>query len=824
MRNDEFNKIEITNEKQTIGFEFGKTQKLEATFQKDNKLPEGELNEKYIGKTIRKKTEVNVQYENKAVAPVHGSTTVTSATTASNVAATTATVVTAASVVAVTAVAVGTGISIVLHSYDYQFNSFEIGLDYLVCDLLIMDNNRPDGEPYERYFYKEEKEQQPEAPVETPKVEEDKASEKEEEKPFVLRVYNDTYECKFDAKLGVCEWYFEDLKPDQKYHISLSEKRFGGETIFDKQFTTLKEETRVSEFRGISWDKTCNFLTMMMNVRLDYQDDYDRFSDFKFNLKSEAVTADVVNEISYDLVKTTEEQQIQLNNNQFFNLVETYEYTFTYMDEGVEVTAEKGTVHFEDNSGAKSEWNKFIFDKTANFINRIFEVQLDFVDDFNVFDNFVLSMFRTYEQEGATIIDDMSIDIPLQKTAEVQIVDLDGYEVMLSDSYHYKLTCNYYDELKVLDEGDVTFTDTSGAVTEFRELIFDKKANFDTRTFEVQLDYTNDLGYLYGFQFTLTDLETSNERTYYLQETTDVQTITVDEIEQGTEDNPVYLIDVVEHRMSYSFKYMNQDMEYVVVEGEEFKFENSLVSTFQDVESPYDFGHDEYDDDYLLPIKLIYDDAAHVYSVFEIKLLKNNELYGRLMMEGERGFDKWQYATFTGMEGHQIEDIIGSNITMSVVAMLKDGTEEEAYSKEVTFTLEETKELYDLNFDDGTEPGSIVYGNYQIGFTPIYSGKRYLFHCTLNVECQSGRVYEIPFDFDEMNQITYAYLGTCDNFSEDNFEEDFNSPVKLSITYFTYHYEMVDLGNGSGPMEERVSDNNEKTVVIHESYQFTLQA
>ena len=38
MRNDEFNKIEITNEKQTSGFEFGKTQKLEATFQKDNKF------------------------------------------------------------------------------------------------------------------------------------------------------------------------------------------------------------------------------------------------------------------------------------------------------------------------------------------------------------------------------------------------------------------------------------------------------------------------------------------------------------------------------------------------------------------------------------------------------------------------------------------------------------------------------------------------------------------------------------------------------------------------------------------------------------------
>lgn len=822
MRNDEFNKIEITNEKQTIGFEFGKTQKLEATFQKDNKLPEGELNEKYIGKTIRKKTEVNVQYENKAVAPVHGSTTVTSATTASNVAATTATVVTAASVVAVTAVAVGTGISIALHSYDYQFNSFEIGIDYLACDLLIMDNNRPDGEPYERYFYKEEKEQQPEAPVETPKVEEDKASEKEEEKPFVLRVYNDTYECTFDAKLGVCEWYFEDLKPDQKYHISLSEKRFGGETIFDKQFTTLKEETRVSEFRGISWDKTCNFLTMMMNVRLDYQDDYDRFSDFKFNLKSEVATADGANEISYDLVKTTEEQQIQLNNNQFFNLAETYEYTFTYMDEGVEVTAEKGTVHFEDNSGAESEWHNFIFDKTANFINRTFEVQLDFVDDFNVFDNFVLSMFRTYEQEGATIIDDMSVDIPLQKTAEVQTVDLDGYEVMLSDSYHYKLTCNYYDELKVLDEGDVTFTDTSGAITEFRELIFDKKANFDTRTFEVQLDYTNDLGYLYGFQMTLTDLTTSNERTYYLQETTDVQTITVDEVQEYIDEEPVYYIDIVNHRMSYSFKYMNQDMEYVVVEGEEFKFKNSLVSTFQSIDTSYDFVSESADGPFHLPMRFLFDDAAHIYQSFSVSVIADELEVGHFMFEGETVTHDWMYATLYGNSGNSLNpnDLSGSNIQIKVTASMlnvdaeetggPDVIEQEVWVKDnVTFTLNQNQTIYGVNVI-----GQDVYADeYLIGMKPIYSGDADAYSVYFIFECSTGKKYTCSYTMPTQGNYSYVSLAECEEgFDETAVWNDFENPVKISMKF-------AKVQEGITP-----SESDYTTKVVSESYKFNLSA
>lgn len=808
MRNDEFNKIEITNEKQTKGFEFGKTQKLEATFQKDNKLPEGELNEKYIGKTIRKKTEVNVQYENKAVAPVHGSATVTSATTASNVAATTATVVTAASVVAVTAVAVGTGISVALHNYDYRFNSFKVTSDALYYELFVVDLNdekRADGESYEEYDRPNEEDR-----------------EDESNAPFTLRVYNEYYDYSVPTYYDFNWGEFTSLKPEQQYHIVLSENRFGGETIFDEQFTTLKEETRVSEFRGISWDKTCNFLTMMMNVKLDYQDDYDRFSDFKFNLKSEVATADGANEITYDLIKTTEEQQIQLNSNQFFNLVETYEYTFTYMDEGVEVTAESGSVHFEDNSGAKSEWNKFIFDKTANFINRTFEVQLDFVDDFNVFDNFVLSMFRTYEQEGATIIDDMSVDIPLQKTAEVQTVDLDGYEVMLSDSYHYKLTCNYYDEPKVLDEGDVTFTDTSGAVTEFRELIFDKKANFDTRTFEVQLDYTNDLGYLYGFQMTLTDLTTSNERTYYLEETTDVQTITVDEIQEYIDEEPVYYIDIVSHRMSYSFKYMNQDMEYVVVEGEEFKFKNSLVSTFQGIETSYDFVSELTDGPFHLPMRFLFDDAAHIYQSFSVSVIADELEVGHFMFEGETVTHDWMYITLYGNSGNSLNpnDLSGSNIQIKVTASMlnvdaeetggPDVIEQEVWAKDnVTFTLNQNQTIYGVNVI-----GQDVYADeYLIGMKPIYSGDADAYSVYFIFECSTGKKYTCSYTMPTQGNYSYVSLAECEEgFDETAVWNDFENPVKISMKF-------AKVQEGITP-----SESDYTTMVVSESYKFNLSA
>ena len=705
MRNDEFNNIVITNEKQVSGLEFGKTQKTETSSQKENKLPEGELNEKYVGKTIRKQTEVNVQYANKATAPAHGSTTVTttSATTASSVAATSASVVTAASVVAVTAIAVGTGISVALHDYDYKINSFEIGSNYLVCDLFIMDNKRPDDEPYERYWYGEEMDRE---------TEEDDSSKKEEERPFVLRVYNDVYECSYEAKLGLCEWYFDELEPDQKYHIALSEKRFGGETLFDEVFRTKKEETRVSEFR------------------------------------------------------------------------------------------------------------EFVFDKTANFINRTFDVQLDFVDDYDLYSDFVLTFIYMFdepissdhpEEEGHRI------DIPLEKTTEVQTIDLDGIEISLSESYKYRLSCKYDGEEKVLDEGEVTFTDISGAVTEFHELIFDKTANFDTRTFEVQLDYQDDLYYMYGFEFTLTDLETEQERTYYLLQTTDVQEIAVDEISGYDDDNmPIYPIDIVNHRMKYSFKYMIQDEEHIVVEGEEFKFKNSLVSTFSGIETPYDFVSDLTDGPFYLPIKFNFDDAAHVYQGFMVTIIVDDAEAGYLMFEGDTVTHDWMYGSFYGPNGTPVnpEQFTGSNIQIKVSASVlnvdaeenggPDIIEQDLYMEDhVTFTVNQNKEIYGARIVYNT----IYMGSIEIPVSPVYSGEPDDYEVQIIFECQSGNTYTCNFDLPSRGNYTYVIIRECEEgFTDEQASADFAYPVKVSMKY------------------RLTNATDYTTMVLYESFVFELSA
>ena len=49
MIHDEYNKVEITNDKQLFKVEFGKTQLAEFTSKKENVTPEGDMNEKYVG-------------------------------------------------------------------------------------------------------------------------------------------------------------------------------------------------------------------------------------------------------------------------------------------------------------------------------------------------------------------------------------------------------------------------------------------------------------------------------------------------------------------------------------------------------------------------------------------------------------------------------------------------------------------------------------------------------------------------------------------------------------------------------------------------------
>ena len=111
MIKDEFNQIEVTNEKQVTIKEFGKTQKAEFSSHRDNKIPEEEFNRKIKFDTHPNHTNVETKDKVQEVSKV---TNVTSVNAANSIGAATASVATVGAVVAVTAISVVTGISVAL--------------------------------------------------------------------------------------------------------------------------------------------------------------------------------------------------------------------------------------------------------------------------------------------------------------------------------------------------------------------------------------------------------------------------------------------------------------------------------------------------------------------------------------------------------------------------------------------------------------------------------------------------------------------------------------------------------------------------------------
>ena len=519
MIRDEFNQIEVTNDKQLLRSEFGKTQKVEFSSQPDNKLPEGDLNEKYVGKTIRKETEVNVDYINKV--PSHGSTTVVTSTgTATTAAAATAGTAVAASTVAVVAIATVTGISVAIHDYKYEFKSLIISSNELRYELYVYDAMLKDDE-YLSF--------------------EDQESSREEEfdelssAPFKLRVYNNNYDASQylwdrSTNMGV----FENLTLGDTYNIVLSENRYGGEEIYKDTFVTYVNSSIV-DFTVYQYT---DYVVGTFDYNLDFVDDNDSISDislqfYPVDLPSEIVADfSVPKEAGYNTMVA-----MYKNGNLMLDLNAEWGYRVLYTQNGETKIFKEDKVAFEDYAGRKSVFNDFIFDKTANYIENSITVTLDYIDSLGWYSDFNLKLTQipvdaTGSQGGQD--DYYSQEIPLMATNEPQTINLNEYEFFVRDTnfkYTYSLSCLYQGELTVLKEETepFSFSDTSGGVSEFYNLEFDKKADFVNNTFKVRLDYKDDFNAFYSFVLHLFPEGVNAQYDFSLNPTTEEQTCTFDE-------------------------------------------------------------------------------------------------------------------------------------------------------------------------------------------------------------------------------------------------------------------------------------------------------
>ena len=520
MIRDEFNQIEVTNDKQLLHTEFGKTQKTEFSSQQENKLPEGDLNEKYVGKTIRKETEVNVDYINKV--PSHGAqTVVTSTGTATTAAAAAATTAVAASTVAVVAIATVTGISVALHDYKYEFKSLIISSNELRYELYVYDAMLKDDE----YLSFEDQEQRFE---EEPYDETSSA-------PFKLRVYNQNYDASqylWDRSTNVGT--FDHLTLGDTYNIVLSENRYGGEEIYKDTFITYVNSS-IIDFTLYPYT---DYIEGTFDYSLDYVDDNDTISDITLDFyypdypeRTQASFA-IEKENGYKTISALND-----NGGQLIDLNSEWGYRLSYTQDNEKKTFKEDIIAFEDYAGRKSAFNDFIFDKTANFIDNSITVTIDYIDKLGWYEDFKLKLTQVPvdNQTGTGGQDDYySQEINLASTNEPQTIVLNEYEMYVRDKnfkYTYSLSCVYQGQLTVLKEETepFSFTDTSGGVSEFYGFEFPKKADFINNTFNVRLDYKDDFNSFSSFTLHLFPSGVNAQYDFSLEKTTSEQTCTFNE-------------------------------------------------------------------------------------------------------------------------------------------------------------------------------------------------------------------------------------------------------------------------------------------------------
>ena len=595
MIRDEFNQIEVTNDKQLLHTEFGKTQKVEFSSQQENKTPEGDLNEKYVGKTIRKETEVNVDYINKV--PSHGAqTVVTSTGAASTAAAATATTAVAASTVAVVAIATVTGISVALHDYKYEFKSLIISSNELRYELYVYDAMLKEDE----YLHFDDQESSEEESDETTTA------------PFRLRVYNQDYDASQylwdrSTNMGI----FDHLTLGDTYNIVLSENRYGGSEIYKDTFVTYENST-ILDFTVYQYT---DYVEGTFDVNIDFIDDNDLISDIRLDFYEPEYPEEIVatfaieKEKGYKTISTLDD-----NGGAMLDLNNEYGYRVSYTQDGKEKVFKEDTVAFEDYAGRKSVFNDFIFDKTANFIENSITVTLDYVDRLGWYDDFklILTMIPQENQSGGGQDDYYTQEISLASTNEPQTIVLNEYEMYVRDSYFkytYSLTCLYQGELVTLKEETVpfSFTDTSGGISEFYGLEFDKKADFINNTFKVRLDYKDDFEALQSFTLHLFPEGVNAQYDFYLDKTTDEQTCTFDENQHWNFS--------FDYTYTYTLTYWDDYGENTYGEnGDSFVFSDSenRMSVFNGVtfDGKYDMGTG------LAPVQLDYQDDFDYLSDF----------------------------------------------------------------------------------------------------------------------------------------------------------------------------------------------------------------
>lgn len=337
MKNDEFNSLKITNDSVTSKREFGHTPKTEYTFEHDNIINIKDsanrtdtLNDQIKGnaelgtadhydKDKTEKLQNSTESSSQASSGTSSTSSVASSaasSSASSAASVPATVATAASVVAVATVSAAAGVSIITNQN-------------AICRMLDFS-------------------------IFTNRVEYALVIENSEEENFAIFVDNTSYAGKHPLHSGENFGEFVDLDTNTTYSIVVKEDKFGGKVLFDEYFTTKS----TSEFNGVYFDGRINYDDGSFEVKLDFYDEDNIYTDFIFSLEGISQRGDsrrsylnADNVYTFNLEKTTEPQTLyagENNEHKQMNYREgIFAYSVSYKEKGQEIQTEPTEFHFE---------------------------------------------------------------------------------------------------------------------------------------------------------------------------------------------------------------------------------------------------------------------------------------------------------------------------------------------------------------------------------------------------------------------------------------------------------------------------------------------
>lgn len=221
-------------------------------------------------------------------------------------------------------------------------------------------------------------------------------------------------------------------------------------------------------------------------------------------------------------------------------LGETYNIVLSESRYGGETLFKETFTTFES-----TRFNEFYIPGSANFLNRTFDVTMDFEDNDESYSDFTLVL------EDIEYPEEVSISYNLDAVSGKQTVKAEPTEndyLNFYRPYHYRFSYKNKGETVEYSEGQVSFYDTSGAVTSFNDIEINQTVDLNGNEFTVQLDYEDPLENLYSFELELTDVETGEIKYIYLDRTTEEQVVNIN----------TYEIDF-DKEYTYAFSYYELD-------------------------------------------------------------------------------------------------------------------------------------------------------------------------------------------------------------------------------------------------------------------------